>query len=261
ILLGELTADLTGDPRTRAAGVAYVLLTATGFATNTQAANTELVLNAPLLLAAAAMAALPRQQHWNRAVLYAIAAGAATGVAAVFRYQGALAGLAWLAWLGFARPRGHVAAGVCGLAIGFAVVAGALVGGFALAGRLDAFLFWGWRYNFQYIADVPLERQAVRFEAESAPIAALWAPAIVFALVARRCVGVAWCGAVAWGVALFFVGRFFGNSFLILPPPLSILAATGLLATYDSGRRRQAVWLAATATVFALVSVVAAVSW
>src|SRR5215510_2295831 len=78
ILLGELTADLTGDPRTRAAGVAYVLLTATGFATNTQAANTELVLNAPLALAAAAMAALPRQQHWNRALLYAIAAGAAT---------------------------------------------------------------------------------------------------------------------------------------------------------------------------------------
>src|SRR5262249_33690731 len=105
ILLGELAADLTGHSPARAAGVAYVLLTATGFAPNTQAATTELVLNAPLALAAAAMVALHRQRQWSRALPWAIAAGAATGVASLFRYHAALAGLAWLASLGWARPR------------------------------------------------------------------------------------------------------------------------------------------------------------
>jgi hypothetical protein len=261
ILLGELTADLTGDPRAQAAGVAYVLLTATGFATNTQAANTELVLNAPLTLAAAAMAALPRQQHWSRALLWAIAAGAATGVAMVFRYQAALAGLAWLAWLGLARPRSHMAAGVCGLAIGFAVVGVALVGGFAVTGHLDAFLFWGWRYNFQYIAAVPLPRQAARFAAETAPIALVWAPAIALALVARRHMSLPWLWAGAMAAAVCIGGRFFGNYFLMLTPPLAVLAASGLLVLYDSKHKRRAEWLAAGGLVFALVSVLAAVDW
>jgi hypothetical protein len=261
VLLGELTADLTGDPRARAAGVAYVLLTATGFATNTQAANTELVLNAPLALAAAAMAAVPRQQHWSRALLWAIAAGAATGVATVFRYQAALAGLAWLAWLGLARPRTHVAAGVYGLAIGFAVVAGALVAGFALVGHFDAFLFWGWRYNFQYIAAVPFPRQAVRFAIETAPIALVWAPAIALALSARRDMSLPWLWTAAMAAAVCIGGRFFGNYFLMLTPPLAVLAASGLLVLWDSEHRRRAAWLAAGGLAFAVVSVVAAVDW
>src|SRR5262245_34866554 len=99
VLIGELTASLTGDARARAAGAFYVLLTATGFAPNTQAANTELVLNAPLAVAAVAMVAHARQPGWGRALLWAIVAGAATGVASLFKYQAALAGLAWLAWL------------------------------------------------------------------------------------------------------------------------------------------------------------------
>src|SRR5215470_16281471 len=96
ILLGELAAGLTGDPRARVAGALYVVLTATGFAPNTQAANTELVMNAPLTLAAGAMVVLLRQKEQSRALLWGIGAGAATGVASLFRYQAALAGLAWL---------------------------------------------------------------------------------------------------------------------------------------------------------------------
>jgi hypothetical protein len=261
ILLGELAAGLAGDPRARAAGVFYVLLTATGFAPNTQAANTELVLNAPLALAAAAMVTLHRQKQWSPALFWAIVAGAATGVASLFRYQAALAGLAWLASLGWTRPRALGAAGACGLAIGFTSVAGILVGGFALTGHLDAFLFWGWRYNFQYIAAVPLERQAVRFVAEAVPIALGWAPAIALAFAARGRMGLVWLWAAAMAAAICIGGRFFGNYFLMLTPPLAVLAATGLLAFYDSGRRRRAVWLAATAAALAVVSVVAAAAW
>src|SRR6476646_6887955 len=62
-------------------------------------------------------------------------------------------------------------------------------------------------------------------------------------------------------IAVCIGGRFFGNYFLMLTPPLAILAATGLLALYDSDRRRRAVWLAATSAVFVLVSVVAAAEW
>src|SRR5262249_53146232 len=55
IAVGEFTASLTGDPAARVAGLLYVVLSATGFAPNTQAANTELFANFPLALAAFAM--------------------------------------------------------------------------------------------------------------------------------------------------------------------------------------------------------------
>src|SRR5262249_28357461 len=107
VLVGELAAGLTGAGRARVPGFLDVPLTATAVAPNTQAANTELVLTAPLTLAAAAMAVQSHQKRSSGALLWAIAAGAATGVATLFRYQAALAGLAWLASIGFARPRAH----------------------------------------------------------------------------------------------------------------------------------------------------------
>jgi 4-amino-4-deoxy-L-arabinose transferase-like glycosyltransferase len=261
ILVGELTVGLTGDARARVAGVLYVLLTVTGLAPNTQAANTELVLNAALALAAAAMVAHSREGRWTRGLLWAIAAGAATGIASLFKYQAAMAGVAWLVWLGIGRPRTHPAVGACGLAIGFAVVAAALAGWFARAGHLDAFLFWGWRYNFQYIAAVPLLHQIERFVTETAPIAAVWSPTIVLAAAARRRLAFAWLWAAAMAVAVSIGGRFFGNYFLMLTPPAAMLAASGLLMLYDSARRRQAVWLAASAVGLALGSVAAAANW
>jgi MFS family permease len=261
VLVGELAAGLTGDGRARVAGVLYVLLTATGFAPNTQAANTELVLNAPLTLAAAAMAVQSHQKRTSGALLWAIAAGAATGVATLFRYQAALAGLAWLASLGFARPRAHVLAGVCGLAIGFAIVAAALLAGFARAGHLDAFLFWGWRFNFQYIAAAPLRRQIVSFVSRTVPIALMWAPAIALAFAARRRLILAWLWIAAMAVAVCIGGRFFGNYFLMLTPPLAVLSASGLLVLYDSEQRRRAVWLATSAASLALISVLATAVW
>ncbi|HVZ23007.1 MAG TPA: hypothetical protein VG871_18165, partial [Vicinamibacterales bacterium] len=48
VALGELTATLTADTYARTAGLLYVLLSVTGFAPNTQAANTELLLDLPL---------------------------------------------------------------------------------------------------------------------------------------------------------------------------------------------------------------------
>jgi hypothetical protein len=230
IAVGELAVLLTSDPRARIAGVLYVLASATGFPDNVQPANTELFLNLPLTVAAIAAVAATSARSTGRALLLGVTAGALTGGAAMFKYQAALAGLAWLwtAWTMRSRPR-LAAAMTSGLAIGFCSVAAALVMHFERAGRLDAFYFWGWRYNFAYIASMPLPRQATRAIVRSVMTAVFWAPLLV--LVQRRpgrlspdaeTVAV-WLGAMA--LAVMTGGRYFGNYYLMLLPPLAVLAS------------------------------------
>jgi competence protein ComEC len=225
ILVGELAAGVAGNPAARLAGVLYVLASATGFPDNVQAANTELFLNLPLVAASIAVVAAHSAGSAKRALLLSLAAGALTGAAALFKYQAAIAGLAWL-WFAFrARRRPGVAiAMAAGLAVGFGAVAFALLRHYASAGRLDAFLFWGWRYNFAYIASMPLARQMARALVRTTAIALWWAPLVVLAW-RRRCVD----GTVVWlavmGIAVATGGRYFGNYYLMLLPPLAVLAA------------------------------------
>ena len=255
--VGELAVLLTGDPRTRLAGAMYVLASATGFPDNVQPANTELFLNLPLTLAATLMVTVPTAKSVRRVLLLAALAGALTGAATLFKYQAALAGLAWLSaiWTMRARP-GAAAAAVAGLAIGFGAVAAALVAHYAAAGHLDAFIFWGWRYNFSYIASMPLTRQEGRALVRTCVMALFWAPLVILALRrTRRPEGsvtpivIVWFGAMALAVATG--GRYFGNYYLMLLPPLAVLA--GRLAI-----PRPAVVGAAA---LAAISVVAAVFW
>ena len=104
IAVGELAVLLARDPRARIAGVLYLLASATGFPDNVQAANTELILNLPLTLAACAAVAAASSAVAGVAFIMAGAAGALTGVAALFKYQAAIAGGAWL-WAAYvARP-------------------------------------------------------------------------------------------------------------------------------------------------------------
>jgi hypothetical protein len=230
IAVGELAVLLTGDPRTCMAGVLYVLASATGFPDNVQPANTELFLNLPLTIAAIAAVAATSARSTPRALVLGVTAGALTGGAALFKYQAALAGLAWLwaAWTVRSRPRLAVAM-ASGLALGFCAVAVALITHYERASRLEAFYFWGWRYNFAYIASMPLPRQATRAIVRSVMTAVFWAP--LFVLVERRpgrlspeAVTVAvWLGAMA--LAVTTGGRYFGNYYLMLLPPLAVLAS------------------------------------
>jgi beta-lactamase superfamily II metal-dependent hydrolase len=229
IVVGELACVLTGDERSRMAGVLYALAAATGFPDNVQAANTELFLNLPLALAALAVHRATGSARTGVALACAIAGGALTGVAALFKYQSALAGGAWL-YAAYAQRRRPAIAGAIavGLAVGFAAIAAALLWHYYAIGGLDAFLFWGWRYNFTYIASMPIGRQLTRACVRTAVIALFWSPVIVLALrrpagARDRSLAVAW--ALAMTIAVTTGGRYFGNYYLMVLPPLCVLAA------------------------------------
>lgn len=225
IAVGELAARLASDPRARVAGVLYVLASATGFPDNVQAANTELLLNLPLTMAAIAAAMAISAGRAASALALAVAAGALTGVAGLFKYQAALAGLAWLWAAAAARTRPRISVAMAaGLAFGFGAVGAALLWHYASVGHLDAFLFWGWRYNFAYIASMPLERQVGRALVRTTAIALWWAPLVVLAVRRRRVDGAGVWLAVM-GIAVAAGGRYFGNYYLMLLPPLAVLAA------------------------------------
>jgi len=251
IAVGELAVLLGHDPRARIAGVLYVLASATGFPDNVQAANTELVLNLPLTLAACAAAAAGAAEGAGAAFLLAAGAGMLTGVAALFKYQAAIAGVAWL-WTAYAarrRPRVATAI-VTGLALGFGVVAALVLWHYAAANQLDAFLFWGWRYNFSYIASMPLTRQLGRAVVRTTAIALWWAPVVVLAA-RRRQIDLALVWFIAMTVAVCAGGRFFGNYYLMLLPALAVLA----------GSVRVPRRFIAAAGALAGVSVIAATFW
>jgi hypothetical protein len=261
LLIGELAVMLTGESDGRIAGLLYVLVSTIGFAPNTQAANTELVLNAPLALAATAIVACTRQTRFAPASRWAFVAGIATGVAALFKYQAALAGLAWLVWVGVQKPRMHFTAGVVGLALGFAVPFVALACGFAVTGHLEPFLFWGWRYNLQYVTAVPLSHQAVRALIGTAIAAIGWLPAIALVGLAPVRMTFGWLWMAAMALAVCVGGRFFGNYYLMLTPPLALLAGAGCTAAFSSPQRAWRRSLVAMIAALALISTGAAAAW
>ncbi|HXD72588.1 MAG TPA: glycosyltransferase family 39 protein, partial [Vicinamibacterales bacterium] len=121
VALSALAVNLTGDADAGIAGLLYVLLSVTGFAPNTQAANTELVLNCPLAVAALLVVGCRRQDDPARACLLAAVAGVCTAAATLFKYQGGIALLVWAPALVWHRGRRVGIAGVAGLACGFAI--------------------------------------------------------------------------------------------------------------------------------------------
>jgi len=151
-------------------------------------------------------------------------------------------------------------AGVAGLACGFAIPLAAVVAAFTAAGHFGALFFWGWRYNFQYIAALTFRTKAIRFVTETVPLAAMWFPIIALASVARRGTSLAWGWCAAMAVAVSIGGRFFGNYFLMTAAPLSVLAGAGLPEVRRQ-RAPLAQTLLVTAVLLASASSVAAVLW
>ena len=262
IAVAELAVQMTAEPLARVAGVLYVVLSATGFAPNTQAANTELFANLPLTLAALAMWKQSGASGRTNAAMWALLAGLLTAAATLFRYQVAIAGAAWFLSLFIPRRSTHVAASAIALAVGFGIGAATLVVGYWLTGHLDDFLFWGWRYNFQYIASMPARQQLIRLAIGGLPIVAGWLPALMLLTWARRKDAMlAWMWLAAMAAAVGIGGRFFGNYFLMAAPPLAVLAGLGMATLYSAGRRTWLVSLSTAIAVLGVCSALAVVIW
>jgi hypothetical protein len=271
MLVGRIAVRLAPDRTASLAGLFYVCASAAGMPRDVQPANTELLLNLPTAAAAwlVCRAMATRQDdevaHSTDIGLLA-AAGMLTGVAALFKYQAALAGVAWAMAL-VQQPRerwfsGRTVRRLSALAIGFAVVAAALCAYFFVRGEWDAFAFWGWRYNFTYISALSMREKVSNLLVRSGVVSLFWLPIVALAGVAvwRRQLPLlvaAWLAAEC--AALSVGGRFFLYYYLIALPPLSIAAVIG--AKIVARRRTVVVALAALGVVSLLVSATLVWRW
>ena len=196
IAIARTAVLLQDEPDAAIAGMLYVGFSSAGQPRDALAANTELFLNLPLALAALVIASLVAARGrargatgfaWRHDLFATLAAGALTGVAGLFKYQAALAGLAWVAALVHAEPRSaRTVTRLSGLAVGFLTVAAALCAWFYIEGDWNAFLFWGWSYNFRYI-DVLTTAEKIRSFADStAWILLFWGALVALATAAAR---------------------------------------------------------------------------
>ncbi len=252
VLIGETARRVYRSPRARIAGLLYAAASAIGLPGDMQAANTELFLNLPLAAAAFLVAGAE-----SEGIAAFVAAGFLTGIAALFKYQAAAAGVAWAAAAlaaggGFGRVTSRLAA----LVAGIAPVGIGLCGFYWIRGAWPAFWFWGWQYNFAYMSLVTpsvLVQNAIFYTI----VAALfWLP-LVIALAERRMprplLALAWLAAMV--PALAAGGRFFPHYFLMPLPPICLLAAPGVLsfARERSVRRRVALAFSVLGVVVTLV--------
>jgi hypothetical protein len=221
-----------------------VLASTWGSAGDVQAANTELFLDLPLALAAWLIAR-------SRRTASLAGVGALTAIAAMFKYQAALAGLGWAVTvaLDVALPARVRLARLAALAAAFIACAAAYVAVFALAGAWSPFTFWGWQYNFAYIGAISARDALENVLASMVALGACWLPLL---LCVRRPRGelarlaLPWLAAMAMAIAQG--GRFYGHYYLMALPPLVLLAARGLFAC---GRRARLARLLSVVTTFA----------
>jgi hypothetical protein len=232
-VLGEVAVRLDGRPEAAVAGVIYAVASAVGPPGDMQAANTELLLNLPTALAAACLVrALSSYRAGARSgILLIFGAGALTGAAAFYKYQAALAGLAWCAAVWFEiAPRRVRLRWLAALASGFALTAVAYCGWFLINGTWNSFVFWGWRYNFTYINGLSFRLKLWNAIFYTALMGAFWSPVLILAArgVPRRrqvVLPLAWLAASAWSVSIG--GRYFPHYYLMVLPPLALLAGSG----------------------------------
>jgi hypothetical protein len=217
LAIGQLAVIRRGDPRARFAGLVYAIASAFGAPDDAQAANTELFAALPLALAGLAVALGGARQLF--------AAGVLVAIATLLRYQSALVGAAFAVVVVVEGRRARtawraLAAALAALAGGFACVAS----GFALvmhaAGALDDYWFWGWDYNFVYMATLT-RVEWVRNASWGTLVTSVWWIPVFF--VVRRPQGAlerAWLAAAIAGVIPG--GRFYLHYYLAVLAPLCI---------------------------------------
>jgi hypothetical protein len=256
LVLRRIAARTCGSSAAGLAGLFYVCASAAALPADGQAANTELILNLPIALAAwlvcdvVARADEPGRAA-DRRLAPLVAAGVLTGVAGLFKYQAALAGGAWAIAVTYRAAPAAAIRRLAALAVGFAAVAGALSAFFYLRGEWQAFAFWGWRYNFSYIDTLTIGEKVHHFLARTPVMALFWLPLLLPAILgigtrfrdeggaalqldAASTLVAAWF-ALDW-LAITLGGRFYLYYFQLLLPPLTIAAALGAAPLFARSR-------------------------
>lgn len=240
-LLARLAERMYGHRVARLAGLVYVIVSIWGPAHDTQAANTELFLNLPLV--AAGLLTL----RGRGALLFA--AGFLTGIAGLYKYQAVLAGGAWLLVV-VLDGQPYVVRRVALLGAGFLSVVAAYLAFFYVSGTWDSFVFWGWSYNFRYIDTLSAGQTVWNAARAVVALAACWSPLLLCLRRPVREQRLVWLWLGMMGLAITIGGRFFPHYFLMALPPLCVLVVPGVL---DRRRRRLKLALASVLTAASLV--------
>jgi hypothetical protein len=233
----------------------YALLSASNQPPDSLAVNGELLMNLPTVLAVWLALEAGRRKGAS-GVLLNVVAGSMCGVAALFKYQAALIGIALLA-LPLAKGSVRVwAARALALGAGLMLPLGAAAFFFWRRGALDDAIAWGIEFNRSYIAEGPdlwtaVKRFSLQFFGMVVPNFVVFGAGLGgFARLVRRFIrpetdvcGVVGARAmmVVWTLeSLFCVclgRRFFGHYFLQPELPLAILAAGPIAALWRTRPR------------------------
>ena len=240
-----------------AGAVLFLLFSASYIGSDMLAVNCEVVMMLPLAWSLTALASRGEARQWERGFL----AGLLVAIAALVKYQAAFwlpaAALA-IIWANWSRPR-QLARVITAFAIGFALPLLATISVFAMAGGLDAFVYWNVTHNVEYL-DNPLSmaQAFARGSSRGGPFLAatslLWFAAGRSFIAAqsaywRLLVG----GTLALSVVAACLGlRFFPHYFVQLYVPLSIAAAPWVASTLRFPMRASG-WIVSAVTLGSVV--------
>lgn len=217
LAIGQLAVIRRGASTARIAGLVYAVVSAFGSPEDAQAANTELFAALPLVLAALAITK-PRAR-------WLIAAGVLVGIATSVRYQSALVGLAFaVVVLVEGLQSGAAARALVGRLAALALGALSVVAAFAAvmhaADALEAYWFWGWSYNFIYMATLTSHEWVINASWGILVTALWWIPLFCIMRPPRGALELAWLAAALIG--LLPGGRFYLHYYLAVLPPLCL---------------------------------------
>jgi len=240
----------------------YALASAANIAPDSLAVNGEMLMALPTVVAVWAALVAAKEDALGRRVPLWILAGVFCGVAALYKYQAALVGLALLV-VAAKDLKTHLARAVC-LAVGFAVPFASTALYFWHRGALGDAIGWGILFNRSYLSEGPgLQMAASRLGAQlfgvvlpsllffAAGFVSLWCilrrgkpPGIV----AGRAMLAVWA---LESIYCFTLGRRFFGHYLLQPElPLALLAAGPVAAAFEARPRLTLGALAAPAAVF-----------
>jgi 4-amino-4-deoxy-L-arabinose transferase-like glycosyltransferase len=263
LVIGLITSRLTKRAEAPClSALLYVLFTPT-FVPQALATNGEILMNLPL-----AVSVFLFLKSEPPSPIDVFLSGFFCGLAFLFKYQSGMLLSVLLIyllvvkpWLSRSRPQKTTFVPSLFLTGGFVSALAILYGFFRYLGNWEDFYFWGWQYNFIFMADFTWAYFFKRFFAFTPRFILIWLVLWVFGFAAIKQalrtpreipashhLAILWLAGSAFAVCIG--GKFFGHYYIQLLPPLTVLAAVSLTAWWQKSgsvhyvRRLRAVVLA-----------------